>query len=249
MQSQPNATRDNSDDTGTAKARLISIGSSAPHEYQLDKQTVNIGSNRSNDVVVNDTTVSRRHATITHLPGGFELADLASTNGTFVNGRRMRVPTLLRRGDEIKFGSARYTFVAGAAPTAVAESSVARFPAKLRRMLTMLAAMFIAGFVGVRYRSEIGTASSAIVARFLARPSAPAPSAANTESASAAPPAAAESPVARASAAPSPVVPVGPEPGWLKRVNYYRTIAKLPPDVEDPTLTQAHPPHPLSPAK
>src|SRR5258708_12581809 len=68
MPSQPNATRYNSNDSGTAKARLISIGSSAPHEYQLDKQTVNIGSNRSNDVVVNDTTVSRRHATITHLP-------------------------------------------------------------------------------------------------------------------------------------------------------------------------------------
>src|SRR5260370_9090144 len=104
MPSQPNATRDNSDDTGTAKARLISIGSSAPHKYQLDKQTVNIGSHRSNDVVVNDTTVSRRHATITQLPGGFELSDLGSTNGTFVNRRAIPVPMLLRPAHELKFG-------------------------------------------------------------------------------------------------------------------------------------------------
>ena len=58
-------------------------------------------------MVLDDTTVSRRHATITRKPGGFELADLGSTNGTFVNGRQVRKPIAVKSGDEIKFGSAR----------------------------------------------------------------------------------------------------------------------------------------------
>ncbi|MGC2761513.1 MAG: FHA domain-containing protein, partial [Candidatus Binatus sp.] len=70
---------------GSARSRLVAIGSSDSREYPLDKQTVAIGSHRSNDVVLDDTTVSRRHATITRKPGSFELADLGSTNGTFVN--------------------------------------------------------------------------------------------------------------------------------------------------------------------
>src|SRR5258708_6088473 len=110
------ATRVISSDSAAAKARLISIGSSSPGEYQLSKQTVTIGSHRSNDLIIDDSAVSRRHATITHKTGGFELADLGSTNGTLVNGKRLRVPVALGRGDEIKFGSARYTFVAAGDP-------------------------------------------------------------------------------------------------------------------------------------
>ncbi len=75
-------------DQGAANNRLVSIGSSPQREYSLDKPTVAIGSHPSNDVVIDDTTVSRRHATITRKPDGFELADLGSTNGTFINGRQ-----------------------------------------------------------------------------------------------------------------------------------------------------------------
>src|SRR5271156_4915590 len=98
MPSEQGARPDKSGDAGSAKARLISIGSPAPREYQLDSQSITIGSHRSNDVVIDDTTVSRRHATITRKSGRFELADLGSTNGTFVNGARMRAPILLSRG-------------------------------------------------------------------------------------------------------------------------------------------------------
>src|ERR1019366_8281195 len=91
-------------ENASARSRLVSIGSSDSREYPLDQQTVAIGSHPSNDVVLDDTTVSRRHATITRKGGRFELADLGSTNGTFVNGGRVRKPVALKRGDEIKFG-------------------------------------------------------------------------------------------------------------------------------------------------
>src|SRR5260370_35297171 len=93
-----------------ANNRLVSIGSSPPREYSLDKPTIVIGSHPSNDVVLDDTTVSRRHASITRKSGSCELADLGSTNGTFVNSRRLSTPIALKPGDEIKFGAERFSF-------------------------------------------------------------------------------------------------------------------------------------------
>ena len=121
-------------ENGSARSRLVSIGSSDSREYPLDKQTVAIGSHPSNDVVLDDTTVSRRHATIARKPGSFELADLGSTNGTFVNGGRVRKPIALKRGDEIKFGSVRFAFIAAGDPIP-APTRAARAPSRLGRDL------------------------------------------------------------------------------------------------------------------
>ena len=54
-----------------------------------------------------DAGVSRRHAIITPHGGGFVIEDLASANGTFINGRRLppQTPTPIRNGDELKFGT------------------------------------------------------------------------------------------------------------------------------------------------
>jgi hypothetical protein len=54
-----------------------------------------------------DAGVSRRHAIITPQAGGFVIEDLASANGTFVNGRRLQPqsPVPIRSGDEVKFGT------------------------------------------------------------------------------------------------------------------------------------------------
>ncbi|PDW02669.1 FHA domain-containing protein [Candidatus Viridilinea mediisalina] len=54
-----------------------------------------------------DAGVSRRHAIITPHNAGYVLEDLASANGTFVNGRRLKPqkPVAINHGDEIKFGT------------------------------------------------------------------------------------------------------------------------------------------------
>src|SRR5271157_3180972 len=178
-----------------ASKRLISIGSSPPHEYSLDKPTIAIGSHPKNDVVLDDTTVSRRHATITRKPGGFELADLGSTNGTFVNGSQVRKPISLKSGDEIKFGSVRMAF------------DPAGVPSRMRRGLAILTVMFIVGFAVARYR-DIGPALSAIATRLSSRQVSSEPSAANTQSASTD----AESTVATMPA--SPAIPESGGPEW-----------------------------------
>jgi len=55
----------------------------------------------SADIVVPDDTASRRHAAVRPTAEGLELVDLGSSNGTFVNGRRIEGPHLLSDGDEI----------------------------------------------------------------------------------------------------------------------------------------------------
>lgn len=62
------------------------------------------------DLVIADRRVSRRHAEVRREEDGFILCDLDSTNGTWLNGRRLSVPTLLRDGDVIEIASARFTF-------------------------------------------------------------------------------------------------------------------------------------------
>jgi uncharacterized protein YkwD len=219
------------DENNGVCCRLVSMGSSHPREYSLDKPTIAIGSHSSNDIVLGETTVSRRHATITRKTGSYELADLGSTNGTFVNGGRVRKPIALKRGDEIKFGSVRVAFVAAGdpAPTAL---RAARGTRRLAFGLATLAVMFIAGFAGVRYRSAVGSAASAVGAWISSRRSSSAPSATVTRSASA------NAEATAGSMSASSANPAADEPEWLKRVNYYRAMVKLPPVVEDPALSK-----------
>jgi DNA-binding winged helix-turn-helix (wHTH) protein len=56
-------------------------------------------------LVVDATTVSRRHARITVLSGTVTIEDLESTNGTHVNGTRISTPTRLAPGNEVGLGS------------------------------------------------------------------------------------------------------------------------------------------------
>ncbi|MBV8724328.1 MAG: DUF3662 and FHA domain-containing protein [Candidatus Eremiobacteraeota bacterium] len=71
--------------------------------YRLAAQA-RIGRNDDNEVVLLDASVSRAHASIATGADGAVLTDLDSTNGTFVNGRRIAKQTL-RDGDELRFGN------------------------------------------------------------------------------------------------------------------------------------------------
>jgi hypothetical protein len=68
--------------------------------YPLDKDTVSIGRLPSNDLILNDPHVSRRHAQLKSSENGFIIEDLRSTAGTLVNRRRVKKHRL-RPGDVI----------------------------------------------------------------------------------------------------------------------------------------------------
>jgi class 3 adenylate cyclase len=62
-----------------------------------------IGRNpKGNDLVLEERSVSSRHAIISNGPGGYTLVDQQSTNGTYLNGRPVLKPIRLEDGDEIR---------------------------------------------------------------------------------------------------------------------------------------------------
>jgi hypothetical protein len=68
-----------------------------------------IGRDASCDLAIADMTVSRMHARLERTPDGWLLTDLASTNGTRVNGWRVRGQVQVRAGDLVRFGDAEYS--------------------------------------------------------------------------------------------------------------------------------------------
>ena len=81
----------------------------------LRSEEASIGRAETNDLALTgDSTVSRVHAVIVRYGGGWCVRDVGSTNGTFLNGQRLMGEQVLRAGDEIRIGSARIVFRAGA---------------------------------------------------------------------------------------------------------------------------------------
>ena len=71
-----------------------------------------VGRRPTSDLHLNDTFVSGEHARLTLHEGRWWVADLGSTNGTFVNGTRIDRPTPLADGAEVGFGRIRMRFAA-----------------------------------------------------------------------------------------------------------------------------------------
>jgi pSer/pThr/pTyr-binding forkhead associated (FHA) protein len=71
--------------------------------YPLKIGVNTIGRMPDNDVVIEDGHVSRRHcAVLVHARNDCELYDVASKNGTFINGQRLSGSVRLKSGDEIR---------------------------------------------------------------------------------------------------------------------------------------------------
>jgi hypothetical protein len=79
-------------------------GPAAGKTFLLDKVEVTIGRDLSNEIVINDSEASRRHARIFMQGGNYIIEDLGSTNGTSVNGQRLMGPYVLRPGELIMLG-------------------------------------------------------------------------------------------------------------------------------------------------
>ena len=94
------------------------LASSAQHSYltihggsrhgvvvHIRKSTTTVGRHHDSDVVIDDPSISRRHAEITYSGDGYFVSDLGSKNGTFVNQDNIgNSQHSLVDGDEITFG-------------------------------------------------------------------------------------------------------------------------------------------------
>ena len=84
------------------------VGSTG-QRFDLRGGLTRLGRALDNDVVVDDSSVSRYHANIRSHDGAFELVDLNSRNGTFVADRRI-TEARISNGDSIRLGDAQLTF-------------------------------------------------------------------------------------------------------------------------------------------
>ena len=80
--------------------------------YPLKIGVNTIGRLPDNDIVLRGPYVSRRHcAILVHAGDGCELYDVASKNGTFINGAKLCGPTSLHSGDEIQMCDRQFVFM------------------------------------------------------------------------------------------------------------------------------------------
>ncbi len=71
---------------------------------QFDRNEITVGRVSGNDLILARGNVSKHHARISYRDGRFILTDLKSTNGTFVNGRKISQATIVRDGDRLHVG-------------------------------------------------------------------------------------------------------------------------------------------------
>ena len=93
------------------KCRLtVTAGPDQTREPFSDKERIRIGAHSSNDLVLaEDRTASRHHFEIQYTERGYLLVDLNSTNGTFLDGRRIE-RAYLSPGSQMRAGSSTLTF-------------------------------------------------------------------------------------------------------------------------------------------
>src|ERR1700759_5518510 len=93
------------------KPRLMAISGSARGTVStLINGGISIGRADSNQLRLHDTAVSRPHCTIQQIESVFELTDLDSHNGTFVNGIPVRRKSI-EHGDTIRMGASELLFL------------------------------------------------------------------------------------------------------------------------------------------
>lgn len=89
----------------------IRNGERAGESFVVDRPVLTIGCGSESDIVINDTSISRRHVQILHQPNGIYAQDLESHNGTRVNDEPLLLkPQLLVPGDTIYVGRIRLDF-------------------------------------------------------------------------------------------------------------------------------------------
>ncbi|HEV3109860.1 MAG TPA: FHA domain-containing protein [Candidatus Binataceae bacterium] len=97
---------------GTGQAKLITVNPVAPlpAEYSLLKDEISLGRGTENDLVVPHASISRAHARIQRRNGMYQLVDLNSTNGTFLNDQPVHGAVALDPGSEVRLGEVSFIF-------------------------------------------------------------------------------------------------------------------------------------------
>jgi pSer/pThr/pTyr-binding forkhead associated (FHA) protein len=87
---------------------LVVLSGTQPGRQIMLNGNMDMGRSQDNAIWVNDTNASRRHAIIEPGQDGFMVTDNNSTNGTWVNGRRIGETVALKEGDQLVIGDTEF---------------------------------------------------------------------------------------------------------------------------------------------
>ena len=92
---------------------LYGLLKSEKETFKLTKQRNSVGRNKNSQIIINHNTVSKDHAIIEFDEDyNATIKDLNSSNGTYVNGNKLKtIPLKLRTGDKIKFGKSEIEYI------------------------------------------------------------------------------------------------------------------------------------------
>jgi pSer/pThr/pTyr-binding forkhead associated (FHA) protein len=91
---------------------VVKRGPNAGSRFLLDQPTTSAGRHPDSDIFLDDVTVSRRHAEFRLEGAEFQVVDVGSLNGTYVN-REPVDSAVLANGDEVQIGKFRLVFLTG----------------------------------------------------------------------------------------------------------------------------------------
>jgi hypothetical protein len=95
---------------GDVPSLAVRSGEPAGTVFLLHGGLITIGRSPESDIFLDDITVSREHAQLHRAGPHYELRDLGSLNGTYVNRDRIELGALLRDGDEVQIGKFRLVY-------------------------------------------------------------------------------------------------------------------------------------------
>jgi len=101
------------DDPADPPILVVVRGANAGSRYALSSRVVKIGRHPESEIFLDDVTVSRRHAEVRRTSSGFDVVDVGSLNGTYVNGSRVESAGL-READQLQVGKFKFVVVGGA---------------------------------------------------------------------------------------------------------------------------------------
>ena len=84
---------------------VMTAGPRKGQELRLDRREITIGRADNADLVIKDEFASTHHAKLVLMNGDWLLQDLNSTNGTFVNGKRVGTPMLVKANVPVQIGN------------------------------------------------------------------------------------------------------------------------------------------------
>lgn len=94
--------------SGTAKRLVITSGAKEGLEIDLPEEQLTIGRSSESGLVIRDDYTSTHHARLLLWPDGWVIQDLDSTNGTYLGGERVVLPTPVPLNTPVKIGTTSF---------------------------------------------------------------------------------------------------------------------------------------------